>query len=116
MSSRFEMAIELLGISAVVSAFILVAAMIGVDLVWHLETVTVSVDGMCCQQIADTAVAEIKKLRGVRSVTSDLCARRLYVTVRDPGQFPASDLRTTLRNHKLSLKLIVWRDQRTTTE
>jgi hypothetical protein len=111
MLSRFEMAIELLGISAIVSASVLVAAMIGIDLVWHLETVTVSVDGICCQQMAETAVANIEKLPGVRSVTPDLCARRLFVTVRDPGQFPVSEFRTTLRNCKLSPKLIVWRDQ-----
>lgn len=82
MSSRFKVAFELLGIAAYVSAPIMVTSMIGVDLFRHLETVTVSLDGMCCQKVADSAAVELRKIHGVRSITPDLCARRLFVTVQ----------------------------------
>ncbi len=112
MSSRFKMALELLSIAAIVSAPIVVTAMIGIDLFRRVETVTVSVDGMCCQQVADCAAAELRKIGGVRSITPDLCTRRLFVTVLDPGQFPASEIWTTLVKCNLAPKHMVWRDQK----
>lgn len=112
MSSRFKVALELLGIAAYVSAPIMVTTMIGVDLFRRLDTVTVSLDGMCCQKVADSAAVELRKIHGVRSITTDLCARRLFVTVRSTGNFPTSEIWATLRNCKLAPRDMVWRDQR----
>lgn len=111
MSFRFKIALELLGIAAYVSAPIMVTAMIGVDLFQGGEIVTVSLDGMCCQKVADSAAVELRKIHGVRSITADLCARRLFVTVQSTGNFPTSEIWATLRNCKLAPRDMVWRDQ-----
>lgn len=112
MSSRLNVATELLGITAYILAPIVVAAMIGLDVIRPVEVMTISADGMCCQHAVDIAATELRKIEGVRSISADLCGGKLFVTVVAPNRSPAPMIWAALNECRLNPRKMVFRDQK----
>ena len=102
---------EIVLLVAVVSAPILIFAMIAVDVLATDETLTVTVDGMCCECVSRMAAAELRELNSVRNVRFDLPAKTLSVTVADTGENVVTDVWRTLQRCELRPELMVWRQQ-----